>query len=98
MSRKLRRIYIFPGNEGRRNQSQRNDKEIYSFISPENDPVYLEEYERMIMLDLYPRKCAQCGKRFESSVEYVYRIGQNHGECKWFCGWKCLQEYRRKAG
>ena len=57
----------------------------------------------MKAFDLYPRKCAICGKRFESSAEYVYRDGNLHKRCKYFCSWRCLRQYqqnksKRKAG
>ena len=57
----------------------------------------------MIAFDLYPRKCAVCGKRFEAGCNYAYREGKLHKRCKYFCSWRCLRQYqqnkaKRKAG
>lgn len=46
------------------------------------------------LFDLYPRKCATCGKPFEATQEYVYREGEKHKKVYWFCSWKCLRQFR----
>ncbi len=49
-------------------------------------------------IGLYPRKCKQCGKKFDCRKEYRYKILRyGSEECyDWFCSWKCIQAYRRE--
>lgn len=51
----------------------------------------------MKAFDLYPRKCKQCGKRFESCVEWAYKIERRKDWFWYFCSWKCLREYKKKV-
>lgn len=48
----------------------------------------------MLAFDLYPRKCCLCGRKFEAGKDWVFRIEDKKGPCKWFCSWKCLRLYR----
>ena len=50
----------------------------------------------MILLDLYPKKCKQCGKRFEASSEWAYKESKGHKHFLWFCSYHCIQAYRRE--
>lgn len=49
----------------------------------------------MKAFDLYPRRCKQCGKRFESCVEWAYKIEKSTDRYWYFCTWKCLREYEK---
>ena len=51
----------------------------------------------MKAFDLYPHKCACCGKKFEGGMEWAYKT-EVKKRLKWFCSWSCLQRFRRKAG
>lgn len=46
--------------------------------------------------DLYPRKCKQCGKKFEAGVDYAYKHKKDSKKEYWyFCSWHCLREYTK---
>lgn len=51
----------------------------------------------MIAFDLYPRKCAVCGKRFEGSLGWAYKRskGKKRGFV-YFCSYKCLRADQKK--
>lgn len=50
-----------------------------------------------MLLDLYPHKCKECGKRFEASREYRYKICERH--MMWFCSYHCMRKHEKeKAG
>lgn len=50
----------------------------------------------MILIDLYPHTCRQCGKKFEGGSEWAYKIPLGHRKAIWFCSWKCIQAYRKE--
>lgn len=53
------------------------------------------------LFDLHPHVCKQCGKRFEGTVNYVYKELRSKDSYWWFCSWHCLREFRKnqqKAG
>lgn len=45
--------------------------------------------------DLHKRKCKQCGKPFESRMEYAYKMERRKGKklYYYFCSWHCLRQY-----
>lgn len=47
--------------------------------------------------DLHKRKCAQCGKNFESRMEYAYKVERRKGKklYYYFCSWHCLRQYEK---
>lgn len=50
----------------------------------------------MRAFDLYQRKCEVCGKRFESCVEYAYKVQKKKHKDRYyyFCSWRCLRQYQ----
>ena len=51
----------------------------------------------MRAFDLYQRKCEVCGKRFESCVEYAYKVQKKKHKDRYyyFCSWRCLRQYEK---
>ena len=51
----------------------------------------------LVAFDLYPRKCKECGKRFESCKEYAYKMEKRKGKKQYFyfCSWHCLRQFKQ---
>ena len=49
----------------------------------------------MYAFDLRPRKCKQCGKKFEGTMEYAYKIGNDKKGYKWFCSYHCMRDFQK---
>ena len=49
----------------------------------------------MYAFNLIPHKCKQCGKKFEGTKDYAYKIGHEKKGYKWFCSWHCLRDYQK---
>ena len=46
--------------------------------------------------DLIPRKCEKCGKKFEASKDWAYKLPRRtRSTIPYFCSWKCLREYEK---
>ena len=50
----------------------------------------------MRMFDLYPRVCKICGKRFESRVNYTYKVEHRKNAFYYFCSYHCFREYEKR--
>lgn len=52
----------------------------------------------MLLIGLYPHKCASCGKSFEARREYAYKLHKykTSDDFVWFCSYKCLRLYEKK--
>lgn len=50
----------------------------------------------MRMFDLYPRVCKICGKRFESRVNYTYKVEYRKNAFYYFCSYHCFREYEKR--
>lgn len=46
--------------------------------------------------DYIASKCCYCGKEFNRTKEWVYKIYANHWNFNYACSYNCLQAYRRK--
>ena len=54
--------------------------------------------ERSNALDLHPKRCEQCGKKFECSVQHVYKRykPKSRKAFVYFCSYSCLRAYDRE--
>ena len=48
------------------------------------------------LIGLWPHKCHVCGKMFECTKDYVYKILRKGGAYTWFCSYKCMRAFEKE--
>lgn len=49
------------------------------------------------LFGLVEHTCKTCGKKFEATAEYVYKLGETHRKMDWFCSYSCMRKKQKKA-